>query len=130
AFHAMVPSVLKGKYQKWIQLHPSITKEELVVLSLQYGEWHQELRQKKRCLWETALSYPGITETVLKRLIREKQIVVLEQVDDRTTQRKVRWVVPKERQQLEQVLRNLSPRKRQQKRIVEFFLERGSAVPL
>lgn len=130
AFHAMVPSVLKGKYQKWIQLHPSITKEELVVLSLQYGEWIEELRQKKRCLWETALSYPGITETVLKRLIREKQIVVLEQVDDRTTQRKVRWVVPKERQQLEQVLRNLSPRKRQQKRIVEFFLERGSAVPL
>lgn len=130
ALHAMVPSVLKGKYQKWILLHPSITKEELVALSLQYGEWIEELRQKKRCLWETALTYAGITETVLKRLIREKQIVVKEQVDDHTTQRKVRWVVPKGQQQLKQVLKKLSPRKRQQKRIIEFFLERGSAVPL
>ncbi len=130
AFHAMLPNVLKGTYQKWIYLHPEVTEEERRNLRLQYGDFFDLLQQKQACLWETALSYSGITEATIKKLLAEKHILVKEQVSDRRTQQKVRWVVPADRQTLAQALQKLSPRKKQQKKIIEFFMQRGSAVPL
>lgn len=130
AFHAMVPNVLKGKYKKWIQLHPSMTEKERMTLRQQYGDFVDLLNQERACLWETALTCSGITVSVIKKLLAEKRIIVKEQVDDRITHQKVRWVVPINRQELKQVRQNLSPRKKQQKKIVEFFIQRGSAIRL
>ena len=130
AFHAMVPSVLKGKYQKWIQMHPEITEDARRAFQSQAGEFYEFLQQEQRCRWETALTFAGITEAILRKWWMEKKIWIEEQVSDRMTQVKVRWVIPAERSKLEQALQELSPRKRKQREILQFFLQHHDAIRL
>lgn len=130
AFQAMVPSVLKGKYQKWIQIHPEMTHEELQHFQSEAHELVDFLQQEQSCLWEQALTFAGVTERTLRKWIAEKKISVREQVSDRVTHQKVRWVVPEKREKLEQALQSLSLRKKKQREIVQFFLEHHAAIRL
>lgn len=130
AFHAMVPAVLKGKYKKWIFLHPKISETGRVQLSEQYPELWKVLQEEGGCLWEKALDLPNITRFRLQQLLKDQQIWVKEEVSDRTTRQKIRWVKAPDPDQLTKVLAEISPRKKQQKKILQFFVEEQTEIPL
>lgn len=130
ALQAMVPSILKGKYQKWIQLHPELTLAEQQAMQAQANDFFAYLKKEQRCLWETALTFSDITETKLRKWLAAKWIVVEERVSDHVTRSRVRWVVPAERSKLKQAFQQLSPRKKKQREILSFFLQRHEAIRL
>lgn len=130
ALHAMVPAVFKGKYKKWIYLHPDLRAADRVELQTKYHPLFVILEQDGRCLWERALKLPQITRSILQRLAANHMIWVEEQVSDRKTEQKVRWVVAADRSKLTEALAKISPRKKQQKKILQFFVQKKQAVPL
>ncbi|TCS93072.1 primosomal protein N' [Hazenella coriacea] len=130
ALQSMIPAVLKGKYEKVIQLHPEDQSQEETLLTLSAHALFEQLRQTGECSWEEALRLPGIHRTLLQELKEAKKISWTEKVGDRVTKQKVIWVLPTDKQDLVKALEQCSPRATRQREILHFFMGRPEEISL
>ena len=129
ALQSMVPSVLKGKYQKVIRYHDKTdaTTDSLTFISCEPFLAH--LKKKGECTWEEALKF-GMSASKLRELAASGRIILEERVGDRVTKNKVTMVYPKSRELLQEALDDLSKRATRQREVLQYFLEQKSEISL
>ncbi|SFJ61967.1 primosomal protein N' [Thermoflavimicrobium dichotomicum] len=130
ALQSMVPAVLKGTYQKMVKLHPESREPLFSLLSDPEQQLYSLLEKRGECTWEEVNKIPGMSRSLLKKLIEEERILVEERIGDRVTKQKVTWVWAADADQLRSGLQTLSPRAVRQREILQYFLDHPGEVEL
>jgi primosomal protein N' (replication factor Y) (superfamily II helicase) len=92
ALNAMVPAMLKGRYRHVVRVHPRFAPG--TVLSPEEEALIERLRREGERPLETVLTWPGVSRSLIRQLVRERRLLVEERVGDRVTRRRTRWVKP------------------------------------
>ena len=129
ALQSMVPSVLKGKYQKVIRYQDKTDAATDSLSLISYEPFLAHLKKKGECTWEEALKF-GMSASELKELAAGGRIILEERVGDRVTKNKVTVVYPKSVESLRKALEGLSQRATRQREVLQYFLEHKSEIPL
>lgn len=110
---AMLPSLLKVKYESVIQIHEKDT------FSKQVGDWYQDQDSIKRETLET-----HVTPNVISQLKQKNIITVEYKIIDQTTQKtKTILHLNLSQEELLQTLETLDNRSHKQRSIIEYFLK-------
>lgn len=129
ALNAMVPAMLKGRYQRVVRIHPRFAPG--TVLTPEEEALMERLRREGERPLETVLKWPGVSRSLIRQLVQERRLLVEERVGDRVTRKRTRWVEPAVSQEaLEEAFNSLPPQAARQREIVEHFLKHPEAIPL
>ena len=129
ALNAMVPAMLKGRYRHVVRVHPRFAPG--TVLSPEEEALIERLRREGERPLETVLTWPGVSRSLIRQLVRERRLLVEERVGDRVTRRRTRWVKPAvSGQEFRRALDALPPQAARQREILNHFLNHPEAVPL
>lgn len=120
ALQSMVPSVLKGKYQKIVRYLGEQEEMADSLLDLVCDPFLAYLKKAKECTWEEALKF-GVSPSMLRQLADRRLIVLEERVGDRVTRQKVTFVRPVNADDLQAAIDSLSGRAKRQKEVLQFF---------
>ena len=128
SLHAMVPAVLKGRYQRILRLHPHFRRG--TVLPQAEEKLIEKLHQVEELPLESALAYEGITRSLIRRLVAEERLIIEERVGDRSTRKRIRYLTPLlSPQQLLDAVRELPPQATRQKEVLLFFAKQPQSIP-
>ena len=129
ALNAMVPAMLKGRYRHVVRVHPRFAPG--TVLSPEEEALIERLRREGERPLETVLTWPGVSRSLIRQLVRERRLLVEERVGDRVTRRRTRWVKPAvSGQEFRRALDALPSQAARQREIINHFLNHPEAVPL
>jgi primosomal protein N' (replication factor Y) (superfamily II helicase) len=129
ALHAMVPAVLKGRYQRICRVHPDFAEEDL--LPEHERELIRQLREKGEMSPEQALELPRITRSLLRRMAADKRIIIEERAGDRVTRKTVIWVgAAKTSEALRREAKALPAQARRQKEVLQYVADHPDVIPL
>ncbi|MFC4076463.1 primosomal protein N' [Salinithrix halophila] len=127
--HAMVPAVLKGRYQRVLSIPPD--GETSVLLSEGESHLFSLLREKGELLQEEALALPGVTRPLLRRLVEEGRLSVEERVGDGITSRRRTWIGPAmDAEVLREAAEELPSQAFRQREVLNFFLKHPEDILL
>ncbi len=129
ALQSMVPSVLKGKYQKIVRYLGEQKETAASLKDLVYEPFLAYLKKAKECTWEEALKF-GMTASMLRQLAESGQIGLEERVGDRVTRQKVTFVRPMHADELKEAIDLLSGRAKRQKEVLQFFLSNPHEISM
>ncbi|MCH5584847.1 primosomal protein N' [Shimazuella sp. AN120528] len=118
AFQSMIPSVLKGKYQKKVYLGLESKSFDKKIESL-----YQLLEKKISCSFEEAERLVG--RQALRKSIQDGILKVEEHVGDRVTKERISWVKVKSAD-----LQEIPKRAKKQVEVMQFLLQDHPEVPL
>ncbi|SDY57838.1 primosomal protein N' [Thermoactinomyces sp. DSM 45892] len=132
ALQAMVPSVLKGTYQKRITLATDYDQRKVPAsLEEMFVSLHQAISQGNGVVsWEEACQIQGIHRAILKRLSEQGLIRIYEVVGDKITKQTTTWVWLTSSADREMMLRDLPKRAMKQREVCSYLLEKGEEVSL
>ncbi|MBN2908306.1 primosomal protein N' [Polycladomyces sp. WAk] len=129
ALHAMVPAVLKGRYHRTLRVHPhappatALPDAERVLI--------ERIEEKREVPLSQVLAWPGVNRTIIRRLIREKRLLLVEHVGDRATLRTVTWVKPAlSPDELSRCLADIPARAVRQRAVMEHFIHHPEEISL
>ncbi len=129
ALNAMVPAMLKGRYRHVVRVHPRFAPG--TVLAPEEEALIERLRREGERPLETVLTWPGVSRSLIRQLVRERRLLVEERVGDRVTRRRTRWVKPAvSGPEFRRALDALPPQAARQREILNHFLNHPEAVPL
>lgn len=127
SLHAMVPAVLKGRYQRFVRLHPRFQPE--TVLSPVEEELIKELQKVEEMPLERVLTRAGVNRPLIRRLVEEERLLIEERVGDRTTRKRIRYLYPVlSSDQLLAVAEQLPKQAVRQQEVLRFFAEHPHKV--
>lgn len=127
SLHAMVPAVLKGRYQRMLRLHPHFRRE--TVLPRAEEKLIEKLHQVEELPLESALSYEGITRALIRRLVAEERLIIEERIGDRSTRKRFRYLTPLlSSKKLLDAVRELPPQATRQKEVLLFFANHPQSI--
>ncbi|MGA8942059.1 MAG: primosomal protein N' [Thermoactinomyces sp.] len=129
ALQSMVPSVLKGKYQKIVRYLGKQQEVTEPLLDLVCKPFLDYLEKAKECTWEEALNF-GVSASMLRQLAGSGQIELEERVGDRVTTQKVTMVRPANADFLKETIASLPGRAKRQKEVLQFFLSNPYEIPM
>ncbi|SMO47006.1 primosomal protein N' [Melghirimyces algeriensis] len=125
--HAMVPAVLKGKYQRILRLHPDFAMKKLFVEAEE--ELVRLLQKNREVTLNRALSLKGVDRSLIREMVDEGLLVMEERVKDRTTRKRRIWIGPNRSvDALRQSAKTLPKSAARQKEALLFFAKTGKEV--
>ncbi|SHE60982.1 replication restart DNA helicase PriA [Seinonella peptonophila] len=125
ALQAMVPAVLRGKYQKLVSLTENAQAADFSASPSLYT------RLKKSSLdWEEVCKLPDVRLSWLREWVQQGKIQIEMKIHDRVTEKKVRYVSAIEPSQLLQIISTLPERNKKQRQILQFFIDKPEPIPL
>ncbi|MBA4602388.1 primosomal protein N' [Thermoactinomyces sp. AMNI-1] len=128
ALQSMVPSVLKGKYQKIVR-YLGEKEEPDTLRDLVSQPFLDYLKKIGECTWEEALNF-GVSASSLRQLSGNGLIGLEERVGDRVTRQKATFVKPASAGQLQEAIDKLSGRAKRQKEVLQFFQANPGEIAL
>ncbi|MCS1351398.1 primosomal protein N' [Mechercharimyces sp. CAU 1602] len=133
ALHAMVPAVLKGKYERVVRLPLSsgVSLKEPQAYPAAARPLLQLLLKKEVIKQDEALKQGGVTEKQLRQWVRAGWFILSDEVSDRITKKKVTWLKPAlDRTNLATAIEELPVQAARQREILQFFYEHPAEIPL
>lgn len=131
ALQAMVPSVLKGTYQKRITLTAAGQDEDPVWMEESLSSLKRAIEQANGAIsWEEACSLSGIHRGILKRLSDQGLIRIHEVVGDKITKQTMTWVWITSVPEGEMMLRDLPARATKQREVLAYLVQHGPELSL
>lgn len=131
ALEVMIPSALRARYDKVLIPGSNVVEEGAYLL----GEAERQLmeavqRARTGLSLKKAEAIEGVTRSLIRKLIREKRLDVVERVRDKVAPKKVTWIRPAESVSLDEQMSRIPANAHKQRAIVQYFVKRPEPVML
>lgn len=130
ALQAMVPSVLKGKYQKVVSLTEKVMIHPEDQTNAEFSVLDYLREQGGTCDWDQLLTLPIGNRTILKKLAQQGFIEIKESVGDRVTKQTTTWVRVRAQSKGSMYVQELPSRANKQREVLTYLLKKGQEVSL
>lgn len=131
AIEAMVPSVLKARYDRVLRLGPEAANgDELLGTEAEQRLMEAVAAGRGKLSLKRAEALPGVSRKLIRRLIQERRLAIGETVRDQTTRKVVTWVYPVANEELVGALDLIPKRARKQREVLDYFINRQKPVKL
>lgn len=131
ALEAMIPAVLKARYERVLLPGPQIEAADKALTAEDERRLIDAVQAAKDGLrLKEAEALPGVTRSLVRQLIREDRLELEERIHDRVTKKRTTWVRPAPAVSLADAVQRVPAQAHKQRALIDHFIHNPDPVPL